>query len=134
MALYLNRLVAMKYLIHSLILIAVVLNSCVKQSKDLELDKNNEHHSDFYLVPETNPKASEDTQRQKLSSFFLVEQFSVKANQSMLLALKKNPPGGVLFWNGNAADSEKIKEAINAYSKQAQRIGSIKAELFNQGI
>lgn len=123
MALYLNRVVTMKYLIHSLILIAVVLSSCVKQSKDLELDKNNEHHSDFYLVPETNPQASEDTQRQKLSSFFLVEQFSVNANQSMLLALKKNPPGGVLFWNGNAADSEKIKEAINAYSKQAQKFG-----------
>lgn len=99
------------------------LCACVPKN-DLQKDKQFEMQNDYYLVPED--KADQDDQssdknRSKLSYFFLVEQFSVGANESMLKAIQKNPPGGVLFWNGNSADSEKLKESIYAYSIANQK-------------
>lgn len=108
-----------------MLLLFLFLGACVPKNSELQNDKQFESQSDYYLAPEDSGTGSKslDKNRQKLSSFFLVEQFSVGANESMLKAIQKNPPGGVLFWNGNAADSEKLKESIYAYSLANQKAG-----------
>lgn len=101
-----------------LLLSFIALSACVPKNNELDQDKKFETSSDYYLVPESNSGQQIDPIRQKLSYFFLVEQFNVGAHESMLTAIKKNPPGGILFWNGNGADSEMIKKAISVYSEQ----------------
>mgnify|MGYP002860902444 CR=1 FL=1 len=109
---------------------SVLLMACNRHHDDLQIDQNNETKSDFYIATEENPKASADQMRKQLSQFFLVEQFTVGANDSMIKALKVNPPGGVLFWNGGGDDSEKLKASIQAYSVTAKKLG-LKPLLFS---
>lgn len=112
---------------------ASLLTACSggKIAKDLEFDRDHEHEEAFYLASDGNPSAdANDPVRQKLSYFFLVEQFNVGANTSMLAAIKNNPPGGVLFWNGNKADATQVRESVRAYSKQAEAM-HIKPLLFS---
>lgn len=106
-----------------ILLSLLALNACVPKNSDLDQDKKLETSSDYYLAPEVTAGKVIDPVRQKLSYFFLVEQFNVGAHESMLSAIKKNPPGGILFWNGNSANSEMIKEAITAYSQQNLKSG-----------
>lgn len=106
-----------------ILLSLLALGACVPQNNELDQDKKFETSSDYYLVPESNSGKQVDPVRQKLSYFFLVEQFSVGAHESMLTAIKKNPPGGILFWNGNGANSEMIKSAISVYSQQNLKAG-----------
>lgn len=102
-----------------------MLGACVPKNSDLQQDKQFETQSDYYIAPEDHDAVDMGTSkfRNKLSYLFLVEQFSVGANESMIKAIKKNPPGGILFWNGNSADSEKLKEAIHSYSIENQKAG-----------
>lgn len=109
---------------------AAVLMGCNHHRNDLQLDKENETKSDFYIAVEENPNASPAQMRKELSQFFLVEQFTVGANDSMIRALKANPPGGILFWNGGGDDSEKLKASIQAYSVAAKKLG-LKPLLFS---
>lgn len=110
----------------TLLLSLLMLAACSPKNADLQSDKHFETQSDYYLVPEDSSiseAGTDNNYRSKLSYLFLVEQFSVGANESMIKAIKKNPPGGILFWNGNGADSEKLKEAINVYSQANQKAG-----------
>jgi hypothetical protein len=110
----------------TLLLSFLMLAACVPKSMDLQNDKQFESQGDYYLVPEDSGSSDLSTvnsNRNKLSYLFLVEQFSVGANESMIKAIKKNPPGGILFWNGNGADSEKLKESITAYSQANEKAG-----------
>lgn len=104
-------------------LLCLAVSACDRKARDLKLDQDNETKSDFYIAVEENPKASVNQTRQWLSQFFLVEQFTVGAHDSMMKALKSNPPGGILFWNGNGDDSEKLKASIQAYSVQVKKLG-----------
>lgn len=110
-----------------------LLTACGKNgdiAKDLEYDRDHEHEENFYLAAPEDAKLASDPLRKKLSYFFLVEQFEVGANGSMLAAIKSNPPGGVLFWNGNKADSSLLRDSITAYSKQAEAM-QLKPLLFS---
>ncbi|HEY8272778.1 MAG TPA: glycoside hydrolase family 3 N-terminal domain-containing protein [Pseudobdellovibrionaceae bacterium] len=98
-----------------------LLTACTGNlAKDLETDRDHEKDSDFYLAAVEDQNASPDLIRKKLSYFFLVEQFNVGINGSMLAAIKSNPPGGILFWNGNNADATLLRESVRAYSQQAE--------------
>lgn len=113
----------MSYKLVLIVALSLVLAACNKKHSDLAVDQENETQHDFYIVSEDNPKAAKYAKRQWLSQFFLVEQFTVGANTSMLNAIKTNPPGGVLFWNGGGDDSEALKASIQAYSIQAKKMG-----------
>jgi beta-glucosidase-like glycosyl hydrolase len=98
-----------------------LLTACSGNSpKDLETDRDHEQDPDFYMASLEDQNVSKDPFRKKLSYFFLVEQFNVGANGSMLNALRNNPPGGILFWNGNSADAAAVRESVRAYSRQAE--------------
>lgn len=104
-------------------LLSFFILACDKKHSDLALDEANETHPNFYIVPEDNPKVIANKKRRWLSQFFLVDQFTVGVNTSMLNAIKANPPGGVLFWNGGGHDSEALKASIQAYSVRAKTLG-----------
>lgn len=123
-----------KILLLSLSLTALgLLSACSESGKmhsDLVADRDHEHENDFYMAAPAQGKADQDPLRRKLSHFFLVEQFNVAANASMLQAIQNNPPGGILFWNGNSANAQLVRDSIKAYSHQAQLAG-LKPLLFS---
>lgn len=109
----------------------MLLSACGSQlSGDLLRDRDHEHEADFYMASVENTDPASDPTRSKLSYFFLVEQFNVGANPSMLKAIKFNPPGGVLFWNGNSADAVAVRDSVKAYSQQAEAM-KLKPLLFS---
>lgn len=100
-----------------------LLMACSSETpSDLLFDQNNETAPGYYLAPAEGPRV-QDPLRQRLSEFFLVEQFNVGALPSMSAAFKANPPGGILFWNGNKADSTQVRDAIKIYSEQVESLG-----------
>jgi beta-glucosidase-like glycosyl hydrolase len=99
------------------------LAACTAKSSDtLSFDRDHESEPGFYMAAVSDQTPS-DPLRQKLSQFFLVEQFNVGALPSMGSAIKSNPPGGILFWNGNKADSSLLRDSIRVYSRQAEAAG-----------
>lgn len=108
-----------------------LLTACgARLPSDLSRDRDHEHEDDFYMASIEDLDPAKDPTRSKLSYFFLVEQFNVGANGSMLKAIKNNPPGGILFWNGNAADATAVRDSVKAYSQQAQ-VMNLKPLLFS---
>ncbi|WP_413289161.1 glycoside hydrolase family 3 N-terminal domain-containing protein [Bdellovibrio sp. HCB337] len=109
----------------------LLLTACGAQlPSDLNRDRDHEHEEDFYMASVEDQDPSTDPNRSKLGYFFLVEQFNVGANSSMLKAIKNNPPGGILFWNGNSADASAVRESVRAYSAQAESM-KLKPLLFS---
>jgi beta-glucosidase-like glycosyl hydrolase len=111
---------------------AYLLSACTPGAlpHDLTEDRDHEKDSGFYMASAADPKQAQDPVRSKLSYFFLVEQFDVAANASMITAIKNNPPGGILFWNHNAADSALVRDSVKAYSEQASKV-NLKPLLFS---
>ncbi len=72
-----------------------------------------------YSAPDPRPENSDDELRQQLASIFLVEQFSVSANTTMLKAIREHQPGGIVFWNGGNTSYENVREVIARYAQEA---------------
>lgn len=102
----------------SLILFAIAIG-CSKKEKVDGLDPEVEEMANFAAIEER-PELAGNELRQQLGSAFLVEQFSVTVNASMLQAIREHQPGGIVFWNGGGASHQKIRHVISAYAKQAQ--------------
>ncbi len=61
----------------------------------------------------------------RLSRFFLVEQSSAQVSKSLSDAFRRDPPGGVVFWNFSHGGANELATTISHYSKILKTAGHL---------
>ncbi len=117
-------------LILSLLVLSTTLFGC-SRSQDVAamtpappLASSAESYGAFAISPEAKDPAR---LARRLSRFFLVEQSSAVVSSSLSSAFRKDPPGGVVFWNFSRGGWRELAATTSHYSKILKSAGHLPA-------
>ncbi len=71
--------------------------------------------------------SSRESDSRRLGRFFLVEQSSAQVSTSLLEAFRKDPPGGIVFWNFSKAGWQELAKTVSRYSQVLKTNGHLPA-------
>lgn len=124
-----------KHVVLSL-LISFVMMACSKPSETIEQTPRppDAPLSEGYFAAVTVGRPTEKqtsnsiaAKSERLSRLFLVEQPSAQYSKHIGEAFRKDPPGGLVFWNSSQVGSKELAETISKYSRILKDNGHLPA-------